>query len=304
MNQVSFYDGYIYTHTKDIAVKLYDRTVYMGYFSYISKSPDSFEIWRMNSEKCTLMLNGSTYNICKGDMLIFSQNDLCEIDFIDCTSVFTVLKINCEAFLQIIPKSALFDELSVLSQRNAAFDPFIQNSHPSADLISACIDNSKNYFANKEFGYEFAVLQQITNIFITLARFTNYCSVSGKPLNARKSAKPDVALKKALEYIETHLSDELTLERISDAAGLTPNYFSNIFRKQTGVKLWDYVSEKRIALATKLLTESPDESIISIALKCGYNNCPNFNRAFKRFTGQTPKKYKTTVIRQESFNEK
>jgi AraC-like DNA-binding protein len=159
-------------------------------------------------------------------------------------------------------------------------------------------------FSNKEFGYEFAVLQQITNLFIALAKFTNYCGASSKPFHAKKSAKPDIALKNALEYIESHLSEELTLEKISEVAGLTPNYFSNIFRKQTGVKLWDYISEKRIALATKLLTESPNESIISVALKCGYNNCPNFNRAFKRFTGQTPKKYKTTVIRQESFNEK
>ena len=63
MSQLVFYDGYIYNRQKQVAVKLYDRTVYMGYFSYINKPTDCFELWIMNSEKCTLMLNNSTYYI-------------------------------------------------------------------------------------------------------------------------------------------------------------------------------------------------------------------------------------------------
>ena len=59
--------------------------------------------------------------------------------------------------------------------------------------------------------------------------------------------------------------------------------------------------EKRIRLATQMLVENPTDSVISVALKCGFNNCPNFNRAFKKYTGQTPKKYKTSILRQEEI---
>lgn len=304
MEKLSFYDGYIYNRNKKVAVKLYDRTVYMGYFSYITKQNDTFEIWVMNSEKCTVMLNGSTYNIVKGDLLVFSQNDPCDITFIDSTSVFTVLKIHCENFLDTLPKSALFCELMFLNQKNSAFDYHLPLSHPCSNLIKASIDNAKKLFAAKEFGYEFAVLSQITNIFLSLARFSNYSAVAAKQITKKKSPSIDINFKKSLEYIDSHLKEELTLEKISSVAGLTPNYFSNIFRQQTGMKLWDYVSEKRVALAAKLLIENPNDSVITIALKCGYNNCPNFNRSFKKYTGMTPKKYKTSVTRQESFNEK
>ena len=304
MGKLKFYDGYIYNQNKQVAVKLYDRTVYMGYFSYITKQYDTFEIWIMDSEKCTIMLNGTTYNICKGDILVFAKDDPCDITFIDSTSVFTVLKVYCDNFLNTVPKSALFNELMLLTQKNSSFDYYLPLSHPCANLIHSCISNAKKLFTEKEFGYEFAVHTQIINIFIAFARFSNYSAVSTKQLSKKKSANSDITLTKALEYIETHLNEELTLEKISEIAGLTPNYFSNIFRKLTGMKLWDYVSEKRVALATKLLSENPNDSVITIALKCGYNNCPNFNRAFKKYTGMTPKKYKSSVIRQESFNEK
>ena len=304
MGKLKFYDGYIYNQNKQVAIKLYDRTVYMGYFSYITKQDDTFEIWIMNSEKCTLMLNGATYNICKGDILVFAQNDPCDITFIDSTSVFTVLKVYCDNFLNTVPKSALFNELMLLTQKNSSFGYYLPFSHPCTNLIHSYISNAKEFFAAKEFGYEFAVHTQIINIFVSFARFSNYSTVSTKQLSKKKSANSDITLTKALEYIETHLNEELTLEKISEIAGLTPNYFSNIFRKLTGMKLWDYVSEKRVALATKLLSENPNDSVITIALKCGYNNCPNFNRAFKKYTGMTPKKYKSSVIRQESFNEK
>ena len=82
--------------------------------------------------------------------------------------------------------------------------------------------------------------------------------------------------------------NQLTFNNVVDQY----NYFSNIFRQQTGMKLWDYVSEKRVALAAKLLIENPNDSVITIALKCGYNNCPNFNRSFKKYTGMTPMSYR------------
>jgi AraC-like DNA-binding protein len=191
-----------------------------------------------------------------------------------------------------------------LTHKNIAFDYYLPLSHPCANLIQSCVENAKKIFTAKEFGYEFAVHTQVINIFISLTRFSNYSDLSAKQLLKKKSANTDITFNKALEYIETHLNEELTLEKISAVAGLSPNYFSNIFRKQTGLKLWDFISEKRVTLATKLLSENPNVSVITIALKCGYNNCPNFNRAFKKYTGMTPKKYKSSVIRQESFNEK
>jgi AraC-like DNA-binding protein len=134
---------------------------------------------------------------------------------------------------------------------------------------------------------------------LTIARETNYHTSNENFNSADVFSKTHQSLKKAIDYIDSHLSEELSLEKISSIAELSPNYFSNIFREQTGVKLWDYIGEKRIILATQLLIEYPNDSIISVALKCGFNNCPNFNKAFKKFTGQTPKKYKTSMLRQE-----
>ena len=51
---------------------------------------------------------------------------------------------------------------------------------------------------------------------------------------------------------------------------------------------WDYITVRRIDLARKLLSDS-DRNILDIAMMCGFNNTANFNRAFKKVTGKTPK---------------
>ena len=59
------------------------------------------------------------------------------------------------------------------------------------------------------------------------------------------------------------------------------------------VKLWDYITAKRIDQAKRLLRGSEDMTILDIAVSCGFHNTANFNRAFLKFTGITPSSYKT-----------
>lgn len=273
----------------------------MGYYSTDFKTEDCFEIWLMTSQNCNLTVNEYEYNINKGDIFIFKKDDVCKIESIDSTSVFTVLRINCNFFLNSIPKSTVFGGSDFFGKADDSNNILIRNSENSAKIIFECLEKSKKAFASKDIGYEFVVMHHTIIALLATAHLKSNYDYEKKETGKRNSAA-DTALKKAVNYIDTHLSDDLTLEKISAVAGLTPNYFSNIFKVQTGVKLWDYISEKRILLATRLLVEYPDESVISIAIKCGYNNCPNFNRAFKKFTGLTPKKYKNSIQRQEPFN--
>lgn len=96
-----------------------------------------------------------------------------------------------------------------------------------------------------------------------------------------------------VRFIDAHFSEDITLELIAEKSGITPNYFSKLFHDCFRVKLWDYITAKRIDRAKRLLRGNEDLTVLDIAVSCGFHNTANFNRAFLKFTGITPSAYKT-----------
>lgn len=90
------------------------------------------------------------------------------------------------------------------------------------------------------------------------------------------------------DYIDRHLGEELTLSRLAALVNLSPNYFSHLFKRQSGSSLWDYITAKRVEKAVRLLRSGENLSVLEIALDCGFNNTANFNKAFKKHKGITP----------------
>ena len=73
---------------------------------------------------------------------------------------------------------------------------------------------------------------------------------------------------------------------------MSPNYFCSVFRKSAGVTPWDYITSARVELAMRLMEQSPDETLLNIAVRSGFNNTQNFNKMFAKHTGCTPSEYR------------
>ena len=98
----------------------------------------------------------------------------------------------------------------------------------------------------------------------------------------------------SIDYIDKNFDTSITLEDIAKMSGITPNYFSKLFKDYININLWDYITAKRVEKAKKMINEKTDETMLSIAISCGFNNTANFNRAFKAHTGLTPSEFKKT----------
>ena len=94
-------------------------------------------------------------------------------------------------------------------------------------------------------------------------------------------------MQKALKYIEDNYSEEITLEILSEEAGLSPFYFSRLFKKTTGTNYNSYLTQLRINNAEHLI-KTTGEHIIDIAYKTGFKSIRTFNRTFKSIKGHTP----------------
>ncbi len=96
------------------------------------------------------------------------------------------------------------------------------------------------------------------------------------------------------EYIFNRLYQEITFDKLAELTGLNSNYLMNLFKEQTGMTLMNYIQKQRIEEAKKLLNMTNDK-ISSIGLRLNFYDQSHFIKVFKKYTGMTPKKYRSTL---------
>lgn len=109
-------------------------------------------------------------------------------------------------------------------------------------------------------------------------------------LTRNEDQKNQRLIAKAKKYIQDHCSEEIGLNEIAAELNISPGYFSTIFKQLTGIGFSDYVTEKKIEQAKKLLRES-DYKIYEVSNLLGYQNPYYFSKVFKKVTGVTPSEF-------------
>jgi len=103
----------------------------------------------------------------------------------------------------------------------------------------------------------------------------------------------DARLRRAIDFIDTHLADDLRLATISAVAGVSPYHFSHLFTAATGVPPHRYLLKQRIERARQRLLLGR-ETVLAIALDCGFKDASHFARVFARETGLSPRRFRQT----------
>ncbi len=100
-------------------------------------------------------------------------------------------------------------------------------------------------------------------------------------------------VQRAKDFVQNHYSDEeISLDHVCEALGVSNSYFSTIFKKETGNSFIGYLTDYRMEQASKLLLETNEKSYI-IAKQVGYTDPNYFSYVFKRRFGVSPSKYRT-----------
>lgn len=221
-----------------------------------------------------------------GDIFVFSQNEwhcITEI-FQDGMEIIN---------LHFEPRYLLGNSNDSLSMKHAGFcfshsDSF-QNRIPAdtAQFIAQTILNIERELREQSEEYALCVKSHLNFLLISLIRNHNYCT----NLPSHGTSK----ILKSLNYIDEHFTEQINLKDIADIVGLTPTYYSMLFKKFCNVSLWHYITAKRIEKAIHMILDDDyNGNILDIAMTCGFNNTANFNKAFKKQTGMTPSQYKKT----------
>ena len=91
-------------------------------------------------------------------------------------------------------------------------------------------------------------------------------------------------------YILRHISEELSIEDLSLLFNYHPNYFIRLFHRETGYTPYQYIVQQRMQYAVTQLNKGlPNEEV---CYACGYTDSSTFTRAFRKYYGVAPQKYR------------
>ena len=105
----------------------------------------------------------------------------------------------------------------------------------------------------------------------------------------------DRRIRRAVEFMHTHLGQELPLKEIAAASYLSPYHFARLFKKLTGTSPHAYLASLRAARAKLLLAET-DLSVTEISSRVGYASPSHFTKAFRQTTGLTPRAFRAALV--------
>ena len=154
---------------------------------------------------------------------------------------------------------------------------------PCYARAAACLRETEDVNRAKEPGYELFIKG-------ALLRFLALLIAQGKNLPPMETADSR-RLKKILQWVADHYGEEV---HISDAAQLVPcseSHFMRWFRQMTGQSFIAFLKEYRLNAAAEAL-HTTDDTVLSIASRCGFENLSYFNRAFKAHFGLTPREHR------------
>jgi len=96
--------------------------------------------------------------------------------------------------------------------------------------------------------------------------------------------------RRVLEYIESNISRDLTLSKLSEIANLSLYHFARMFKQTVGVAPYRYVLERRLERA-KMMLRSAKASLVEISLSTGFDSQSHFTSTFRRRVGATPTEF-------------
>ena len=101
-------------------------------------------------------------------------------------------------------------------------------------------------------------------------------------------------IKNAMNYIENNLNEGIRLEEAAALAGFSKYHFQRVFKRETGLNLYEYIQKRRLAEASSLLLNS-NIRILDIAVYLCFESQEVFTRAFKKVYGLPPGQYRKAL---------
>ncbi len=257
------------------------------YFSQSKHQHDCYEIMFIASGSGTCRINERVYPLLRGDFYVMNPDDVHSFR----------IETGCEYY------NIMFTRELFTAQEWADFNEFphfgewfnLQTPHCVAssiqeheiEIMENLMQRIENELRKKSLGYRLAAKSLFFELLLALMRWSSAAA------DMHSRTKELTAFSRVNNYINSHLHEPISNRTLAAIAAVSPNYFSEVFRKWTGTTLSNYVQHLRIEKARRMLEEKK-LSIVDISNALGFYDSCHFSRIFRKVTQMSPREYRKT----------
>ncbi|MCU1266880.1 MAG: transcriptional regulator, AraC family [Acidobacteria bacterium] len=202
---------------------------------------------------------------------------------------------NVESLLITFSPALIIDYASRARLVSGGSAPTFTNTAIGPDRrLSQLLMDLADELANEEAGKEIIVAALTEQVAVHLLRRHSKMRRSDE-LELSRVGLIDRRIRRAVEFMQTHLEQDLPLKDIAAASYLSPYHFARLFKKLTGTSPHAYLASLRAARARALLAET-DLSVNEISSRVGYASASHFSKAFNQATGLTPRAFRAALV--------
>lgn len=249
---------------------------------------DAYEIYLFLSGNTKFYIEKACYQLKVGNLVIIRPDEMHRSICLD-NEVYERIGVNIKKSKLESLSSGCSSLLTCFEARAKGQNNFRQLSIEQLQFFTQFANKLHKSLCSDEYGQDIladAYLSQLLVFINTLYKNSTH---------AHENIMPEL-IRDTMEYIEEHLTENITLEDLSREFCFNGDYISYKFKEHTGLTLRGYILEQRIALAKKLLSE--DKNVSETCYLSGFMDYANFIRSFTKLVGISPGKYKKQLPNQ------
>lgn len=250
-------------------------------------SKDNYTIFYFRKGHCTSIINEKTYTCTNHNYLLLKDcEQVCFYNDADSLCTIYALSFNPHINSNNIEDENLLKCFGLDSLEKCRHIP----SHSEGAmrirtlLVLLLVEDKNNNYASTTFK-----ISTLLMILVILNRV-----VIESMLPEKKSCKKGLRLDHVFTYVNAHLTEDISLDKLSEDLFFSKYYILHEFKKKTGISLYKYIIKRKLEYS-KTLIES-GMPIKEVYHHCGFGDYSNFFKLFKREYGLTPKQYYNQVI--------
>lgn len=270
-----------------------DRQVMLGesafeFYHYLDEVPPKvefhqhpfYELFFFLNGNVTYTIEGKTYKLRPGDILLTNRLDIHRPEIFPGKPYERIVVWLEDSFFDHLRAGG--DDLASCFADAARKDyRLIRPSHARLMRLRTICAQISKALSSRELGsytlayaYLFAFLVEVCRCYFEA------------PVFLREDVTESQKINHILDYINQHITLELSLDDISRTFYISKFYLTKLFKRFTGMSLYQYIIKKRLTISRDLLLGGA--SVTSACMECGFNDYSNYLKAFKREFNCTP----------------
>ena len=251
---------------------------------------------------CRHFINDQETKVVKGDVLIIplyvphkiisADGDDFEIYEIEFTTDYIIQNVSdFESIYSLFDFAYLKPFLMQEDEVHTRYHLSVEQQVAAESVMKNMLDE----YVSKRDGYMLMIRGLLLQLLVLLQRAILDSAEESSAQNLENHLS---AMGKAVEYVNEHYMDDITLQKVADLTAFSKSYFGMLFKMVTHKTFVEFLNEKRISAAIRLLGDSRMR-ISDICFECGFNNVSHFNRLFKSEVGLSPSEYRTLTSKKQ-----